>query len=293
MNARMFLQKHRKAVAGYLFILPWLLGFLGFTAYPMLYSLYMSFCKVYVTTTGIVTQWSGWSNYNYAFFTDPQFLQTVVGFLESSVLEIPVIIVFSLFVALLINQPIRMKGFFRAVFFLPVVISSGEVINQLFAQGAGTIPLVQQYGIVNFVQANLNPALSTPIVAVIQQLVLVLWYSGVQILIFLAGLQKVSSQTYEAAAIDGASPWQSFWKITLPEVKPFILVNLIYTIVNLFTNSLNTVVMLIKQDMFDVTTGYGYASALSWIYFVVIFVILMLMVLIFGRNEEYGLRRAR
>ena len=288
------MQRHRKAIAGYMFILPWIIGFVVFSAYPMFFSLYMSFCKVYVTTTGIVTQFIGWLNYNYAFFTDPTFIQTLVTFLQSALFEIPVIIIFSLFVALLINQPIRMKGFFRAIFFLPVIISSGEVINQLFSQGAGTLPLVKSYGIIAFIQANIGPAWSTPIIAVIQQLVLVLWYSGVQILIFLAGLQKVSSQTYEAAAIDGASPWQSFWKITLPEVKPFILVNLIYTTVDLFTNSLNQVVILIQQDMFNITIGgYGYSSALAWIYFLVIFLIIILMILFFGRNEQYGLKKTR
>lgn len=287
-----FFRRRRKAVAGYLFISPWLIGFLAFTAYPMFDSLYMSFNKVYVSTTGIAAQWIGWGNYAYAFFTDPQFLVTLVTFLESAVLEVPVIIVFSLFVALLINQPIRLKGAFRAVFFLPVVITSGQVVNQLFSQGAGTVPLVQKYGIITLLQTDLGPALSAPIISVIQQLIMVLWFSGVQILIFLAGLQKVNSQTYEAAAIDGASPWQSFWKITLPEVKPFIIVNVVYTIVNLFTDSLNTVVTLIKTDMFDLTLGYGYANALAWIYFIVTFVIMALVILVFGRNEQYGLRRS-
>jgi ABC-type sugar transport system permease subunit len=141
-------------------------------------------------------------------------------------------------------------------------------------------------------QTNLSPAWSGPLVAVIQQLILVLWYSGVQILIFLAGLQKVNTQVYEAASIDGASPWEIFWKITLPVVKPFILVNLIYTTVDLFTNSLNDVILLIKENMFKVETGFGYATSLAWIYFTIIFVLLLLMVLILGRNEDYQLKRA-
>lgn len=286
MKRSSFWLRHRKVFAGYLFIMPWIIGFGLFTAYPMFSSLYMSFSKVYITTTGINTQFIHWNNYTYAFFSDPNFLTTLIGFLQSVILEIPIIIVFSLFVALLINQPVRLKGFFRAIFFLPVVITSGEVVNQLFSQGAGTLPLVQKYGIVQFIQANLDPTWSAPLISVIQQLILVLWYSGVQILIFLAGLQKVDSQVYEAAAIDGASPWQSFWKITLPEVRPFILVNLIYTVVDLFTNSFNSVIDLIKQNMFDITTGYGYASALAWIYFMVIFIILLIIVLVFARRER-------
>jgi ABC-type sugar transport system permease subunit len=271
---------------GYAFISPWLVGFLLFMAYPMLYSLYLSFNKVAITTTGIVTHFVAWDNYKYAFLTDPDFVQTLLMFLYSVVLEIPVVIVFALFVALLINQRIRMKGLFRAIFFLPVVITSGEVVNQLFDQGAGTVPILAQYGIVDFVKSNLNPALAKPLIQVIQQLILILWYSGVQILIFLAGLQKMDSSVYEAAAIDGASPWEAFWKITLPAIKPFILVNIIYTTVDLFTNSFNKVIDLIKTNMFNIETGYGYATALAWIYFLVIFVLLMVFVVLFGRNQD-------
>ncbi|MCL6442144.1 MAG: sugar ABC transporter permease [Alicyclobacillus sp.] len=286
-----FMRRHRKNLTGYAFISPWLIGFALFTAYPMLWSLRMSFNRVYVTTTGVVAQYVHWSNYKYAFFSDPDFIQTLLGFLKDAVVEVPIVIVFSLFVALLINQDIRLKGLFRAIFFLPVIISSGEVINQLFSQGAGTIPLVQKYGVINYVQHSLGPVWSTPIVDVISQLILVLWYSGVQILIFLAGLQKVDRQTYEAAAIDGASPWEAFWKITLPAVKPFILVNVIYTIVDLFTNSLNKVIGLIKDNMFNIETGYGYASALAWIYFAVIFLFLLLAVVLLGRNPDYRWKR--
>ena len=281
-----FLKRHRRAVTGYLFISPWIIGFLLFSLYPMIWSLDMSFNKVYITTTGVVTQFVQWANYKFAFFSDPDFVLNLLSFLKDAVLEIPVVIVFSLFVALLINQRIRFKGLFRAIFFLPVVITSGEVINQLFSQGAGTIPLVQKYGVIDFVKANLGPA-GTPVIDIIQHLILILWYSGVQILIFLAGLQKVDSQTYEAAAIDGASPWEAFWKITLPAVKPFILVNLIYTTVDLFTNPLNKIIGMIKDNMFNIETGFGYSSALAWIYFVVIFVLLMLVMLIFGRNPDY------
>ena len=253
-------------------------------AYPLYFSLYMSFNKVTITPYGIKTKFLAWDNYKAAFLSDPEFSEKLFLFIKSTILMIPIIIVFSLFVALLINQPIRMKGFFRAIFFLPVVITSGEVVNELFSQGAAAIPLVQKYGIIDMIQNNLSHTWADPIVGIIQQLILILWYSGVQILIFLAGLQKVNTQIYEAASIDGASPWVIFWKITLPEVKPFILVNLIYTIVDLFTNSFSDVINLIQDNMFKIDTGFGYASALAWVYFAVIFV-LLLIVMLFFRNK--------
>jgi ABC-type sugar transport system permease subunit len=102
----------------------------------------------------------------------------------------------------------------------------------------------------------------------------------------------VNSQIYEAASIDGASPWEIFWKITLPSIKPFILVNLIYTTVDLFTSSMNEVILLIKEHMFKIDTGFGYATALAWIYFGIIFAILLMILAIFGRNEDYLPKKA-
>jgi ABC-type sugar transport system permease subunit len=275
----------REALIGYLLVLPWMIGFLLFMAYPLYFSLYMSFNKVAITPYGIKATFTGWSNYKDAFLTDPDFLQELLLFVKSTILMIPIVIVFSLFVALLINQPIRGRQLFRAIFFLPVVITSGEVVQELFAQGAATIPLMDQSGVIAYLQNHLPHAWSDPLVDIIKRFILILWYSGVQILIFLAALQKVNSQVYEAAAIDGASPWVIFWKITLPEVKPFILVNLIYTTVDLFTNTFSDVIKLIQDNMFQIGTGFGYSSALAWIFFAVILVLLLIIAWFF-RNRD-------
>jgi ABC-type sugar transport system permease subunit len=279
-------------LTGYLFVSPWIIGFLLFMAYPIYFSLNMSFHKVVISSDGIHKTFIGWTNFKQAFLSDPKYTEELVVFLQSVVLTLPIVIVFSMMVALLINQPIRLKGFFRAIFFLPVVITSGEVVKELFSQGAASVPIVERYGIVQFLQENLSPSWSEPLVMIIQQLIVILWYSGVQILIFLAGLQKVNSQIYEAASIDGASPWEIFWKITLPSIKPFILVNLIYTTVDLFTSSMNEVILLIKEHMFKIDTGFGYATALAWIYFGIIFAILLMILAIFGRNEDYLPKKA-
>jgi ABC-type sugar transport system permease subunit len=280
-------KKKREALTGYALVLPWVVGFLLFMAYPIYFSLYMSFNRVTITSTGIVTEYIRGDNYKYAFLSDPEFVEKLLLFIKTVIGMIPIIIVFSLLVALLINQPIRMKGLFRAIFFLPVIITSGEVVNELFSQGATAIPLVEKYGLVELIKTNLSPAWSTPLVSLIQQMILILWFSGVQILIFLAGLQKVNKQIYEAAAIDGASPWVIFWKITLPSIKPFIAVNLIYTTVDLFTNTFSDVIIVIKENMFRLDTGFGYATALAWIYFAVIFVFLMFILLLFRNTEDY------
>jgi ABC-type sugar transport system permease subunit len=286
------IRKRREMFTGYMFVLPWMIGFLLFMAYPIYFSLHMSFHKVLITSDGIKTDFIGWDNFKYAFLSDPKYMEELIMFTKSVVFMIPIVVVFAMMVALLINQPIKFKGLFRAIFFLPVVITSGEVVKELFSQGAASIPIVERYGIVQFIEANLSSSWSEPIIVIIQQLIVILWYSGVQILIFLAGLQKVNSQIYEAASIDGASPWEIFWKITLPSIKPFILVNIVYTTVDLFTNSLNDVIALIKEHMFKINTGFGYATGLAWIYFMLIFIILLLVFVIFGRNEDYNPRKA-
>lgn len=284
-------KRKREALTGYVLVLPWILGFLLFMAYPIYFSLFMSFNRVTISAEGIKTQYMGTDNYKYAFLSDPEFIEKLLLFIKSVVLMIPIIIIFSLIVALLINQPIRMKGLFRAIFFLPVVITSGEVVNELFSQGAAKIPLVERYGVIDIIRNSLSPGLAAPLISLIEQLILILWFSGVQILIFLAGLQKVNKQVYEAAAIDGASPWVIFWKITLPAIKPFIAVNLLYTVVDLFTNSFSSVIELIKENMFRLDTGFGYATALAWIYFGVIFALLLIVLFLFRKNEETIPRR--
>lgn len=269
-------QSRKRSAIGLLFVFPWIAGYALFTAWPLLYSLKLSFYEVKITPKGIKTEWLAWGNYKYAFASDPAFIEKLVGYLKTMVLNVPIILVFSLIIALLINQKIRFKGLFRLVFFLPVVITSGPVIHELMAQGATTIPSIEQYGVFTMIDENMSPWMAEPITYLFKQIIMVLWFSGVQILIFLAGLQKVDLSMYEAARIDGANSWETFWKITLPVLKPLILVNMIFTVVSLSTFALNEIMVLIRGSMFSTITGFGYATALSWIYFLIIALMLLI-----------------
>jgi ABC-type sugar transport system permease subunit len=267
-------------------MLPWYIGFLIFMLYPIVYSLYLSMNHVLITPMGIETKWRGIENFRNVLLADARFMTELLVFVEVLVFSVPLVVIFSLFIAILINYPIKARGFFRAVFFLPVVITSGEVVNELFSQGAGTVPIVEQYGIIDIVATNLPPYLVTPVLSIVSRLIMILWYSGVQVLIFLSGLQKINRSVYEAASVDGASPWEFFWKITLPFLKPFILINMIYTIVNLCTSPINAIIDLIRDTMYSVSTGYGYASAMAWIYLLTVFIIVGVVMLLFGRSDE-------
>ncbi len=279
-------QRTRNALIGCLFILPWLAGYLIFTLRPLIQALYLSFHEVRVTPTGIKTTPIGWANYRYAFLTDTQFVEKLVVYLGEIALNVPIIIVFSLIIALLLDTKVRGRGLFRTIFFLPVIILSGPVIAELIEMGATAIPNIEQYTLFTLFRGDLAPFLAAPITYLFDQIVLVLWFSGVQILVFLAGLQKIDRAIMEAARVDGASAWEAFWKITLPAVRPMIIVNLVYTLVTVSTFPLNEIINLMRQNMFNPFTGYGYSTALAWLYFLIISVILLLTAGVMAWRQE-------
>ncbi|MGD6832434.1 carbohydrate ABC transporter permease [Sutcliffiella halmapala] len=281
--------KSKNTLTGLMFISPWILGFLIFTAVPLFYSLFLSFQQVKITTQGIQTKFVKLDNFEYAFTVDALFTQKLLAFLQELVLSVPIIIVFSLIIALLLNQPIKFRNFFRTIFFLPVIIASGPVINELIAQGVTSIPSIKEYAIFESMLSS-EGFFSTVLLYLMDNLIIILWFSGVQFLIFLAALQKIDQQVYEAAKIDGASNWECFWKVTLPSIFPMIVVNTVYTIVMFSVFSLNPVIEHIQTNMFQIDTGFGYASALSWIYFLLIAAALAISVglLTFRGKKKYA-----
>lgn len=277
------------ALSGYLFLIPWLVGLGLFVLYPLGFSLYMSLQKVRFTGSGMKFEFKGLQNYSYAFLSDNTFVTALLNILKNSALVIPIIVIFSLFVAVLLNLKFPGRMAFRAVFFLPVIFSTGQVLTEIFNQKAGSLDMLANYDIAGFIAANVPKIWADPILTVLNLFVVILWYSGVQILIYLAGLQTIGASVYEASLIDGATPWEIFWKITLPALTPFILLNVIYTIVDLFTVPLlNPVLNMIVTNMSNPQLGYGYAAAQGWIYFVMVFVILLAVLGLSRRFTHYG-----
>nr|WP_249866477.1 sugar ABC transporter permease [Paenibacillus konkukensis] len=270
-----------RKVEGSLFIAPWVIGFLAFIAFPLAYSFYMSFNRVKITAGGVEYSPVGFQYYREILFADGGLLYNdLLPFLRQALIMIPVIVVFSLLIAILLNQKFFGRSFFRVIFFLPVIFSTGQIIQEFITQGEGTLALVQEFEVGSYINTYLPKAWATPLVSVISSFVLILWYSGVQILIFLAGRQTISTSVYEAARIDGADPWETFWKITLPGLTPFILLNLIYTVVDLFTFPSNPIISKVN------TTNYGLSSALAWIYFMIVLIFLGIVLYIFSRVNK-------
>lgn len=281
-------RKLRDWMYGYIFIAPWIVGILVFFVKSMISSLQYSVHKIIMDNGVQMSALEHWyDNYASVFALETDLPTTLGSFAISLVLQVPIIISFSLIIALLLNGKMRCRSLFRMIFFLPVIIATGPVMSMLTAQGAATVPMMSDGSLLNLL-AGLPAFLLDPITELFNSLILILWNSGIQILIFLSGLQKVSTTMYEAAKIDGANGWETFWKITLPTVKPIILLNAIYTVVSLATGGTNEIIELIYSATYTTpwTKGYSYGMAFSWIYTAIIGVILAVVFLLLKEKSD-------
>jgi len=278
----------REALAGYLFIAPWLIGVLLFLLYPLGQSFYYMWFNIRITPLKTVFNFVGTGNFTQIWLENPEFPQQIVTYLWQTVVEVPIIVVFALIIAIMLNGKIKMKGLFRLIFFLPVIIVSGPVMNMLVSEGAASIPAMNVQSIVAAFDTFLPTSVANSIGELFSNMIMVLWYSGVQILIFLSALQKIDPYLYEAAKIDGGSQWECFWKITLPTIKPMILLNAVYSVIFLSGNEQNSLINMIESAMFSGTKekGYGYASAMAWMYSVVVTLIVLLFFLVLGSKKD-------
>ena len=280
----------REAITGLLFISPWIVGTCIFLAYPLITSFWYALNNIRITPMGKSFTFVGHGNFTQIIMSDPDFPTQMIDYITSTILSVPIIVVFALIIAMMLNENIKGKGFFRLIFFLPVIIVSGPILGMLTQQGAGSITAIDTQAISGAIESFLPHALAEPISEIFENMITILWYSGVQILIFLSALQKIDRSMYEAAKIDGGSGWECFWKITLPTVKPMILLNCVYTVVFISNNDQNAIIELIKGAMFSGTRekGYGYASAMAWMYSVVVVLIVCIFaVLLLARKDVY------
>lgn len=280
----------REALHGYGFILIWVVGFLIFTLLPLAQTFLYSFNQVAVTATSINLTFVEWANYTRALFTDPNFIELLIGYTIETLVSVPIVLIFAMIIALFLNLNFKLKGLFRVIFFLPIVITSGPVIRELTAQGAASAPGIATLpAVIEFLE-ELPRALRSPVEYLLTSFILILWFSGVQILIYLASLQKVDRSIYEAAAIDGASSWEIFWKIVLPALSTATLINAIYTIVILSHFAENKVIQYIYNQTYNVQGGIGYASAMAFIY---LGVMILLLTVVFVFLQRWARRGAR
>jgi ABC-type sugar transport system permease subunit len=265
--------KTKEKLMGVMFMLPWILGLLIFSLYPLFYSIWLSFANVEFSSAGISTDFVGIKWYKELFTEDPNFITNMVDTLKSIVFSAPMIIVASIILALLLNKALPGRAIFRALYFFPVIIISGPVMSKLINNQATSIIHPDQYSIYTVIE-NMPDIISVPLTYIFDNIVIILWYSGVQMLIILTGLQKIGDSIYEAASIDGAGSWEKFWKITLPYLRPMILVSSAYTVVDLASMSTTPIHAYIEKNVTNILKPYSYSSAISWLYALAILAIL-------------------
>ena len=298
--------ERRKALYGYGFISVWLIGTVLWFLIPLAESLCYCFMdntqlKPDVGGVNKVWLWSAgqdWlANFRFAFAADPKYKEALLEVLKDTLLTTPMILIFSLFIAVILNQKFRGRGLARAIFFLPVIIATGPVYNIISGDIARTgadsgaqfstlfeTDIVDQ--LLEFLGVmNINAHLTEVINTVVTNIFGLVWSSGIQILIFLAALQNIPVSAKEAASMEGATAWEYFWKITLPYVSPMILANFIYTVIDSFTKTDNAVMARVLDKQLD--WDYAYAAAMAWSYFALVMVMVGLVVLIINRYIFY------
>ncbi len=288
--------ERKKARAGWFFVLPFLIGMVFIYLPIVVNSIRFSLGSV----RGAVYSFSGFTYYQEA-FADAEYVQVLITGLKQLLFDVPAIVIFSLFMAVLLNQKMFGRAAFRAIFFIPVIICTG-IIGQVDADNAlinsmgsgGSIDTgTEENSASQIVSATdlsalfdsmaIGSELATYVTTLVNDIYNIINRSGVQMLIYLAGLQSISGAIYESCSIDGASAWETFWKITLPMVSPMILVNTVYTVIDSFTSSTNTVMRKVDAayaDVMNYSDSFAVSTAMSWIYFAIIIVAIGLVMLL-------------
>ena len=281
--------QRRQNRLGYLFMMPWIIGFVIFTLFPFAATIYLSFTNVVSTIKGWEIKFVGLSNYVTAFFRNVEFVPALLDFLAMILPYTFVIVIVSFVIAYLLNKLTKFRGMFRTIYFLPVIIMSGPVMSQILdASVSEHMEEVSRYDglfIMNMIESYSRP-FANLLGSVLDELSVILWFTGIPIVLFINGLQKINPSLYEAARIDSANNWQILWKIIVPLIKPIALVCTIFTIAQLGTYDTNPVYALIQTATGNMSGGLGFAATYAWIYSLVVLLIIGAAFLVFKEKKE-------
>lgn len=289
----------KENLKGLYFMIPFYLGFIFFYIKPIIQSIAFSFNKVTVGIGGYDLKFLGWDNYAVMLNEDATLKANLITGVTELFWKVPVIIILALMFALLVNKPYHGRTFVRAAFFLPVIFSSGAVLNIIQSDLAvsslieGT-SVIESGAVTNqsaglqdlLIQTGFNKTIIDFISMIANNFFSLIWKSGIQMLIFLAGLQVISPSLYEAADVEGGNAWTKFWKITVPMLLPILELTVIYTIIDNYTSVSNSVM---RSVTFNITNNrLGWGSAIAWMYFSLIAVFLVIVFLIFKKINDQG-----
>lgn len=281
-TARLTIEQ-RTALNGHLYVLPFYIGFIFFFLTPIIKSISYVFCNVSFDVTGVLTEFTGLENLKYIFNKDLDFKGNLVTSVTALLWKTPVILILSLLLAMIANINMPGKGVIRSVFFLPVILSSGVVLDTIREDDIAGLMMrgsvvsangsvASSNSLANMLeQAGLSISIVNLFINISNNIFDLLFNCGIPMLIFLSGLQGISPSLYEASSVEGATAWDNFWKITLPMIMPVALINLVYIIVDNFASSSNLVMQQVLASV--ELLKLGEASAMVWVFCVIIAVI--------------------
>ena len=280
----------KRSITGYIFILPWLAGFIIFYLRSLIMTANFSLSEISVAVGGgYDSKFVGLQNYIYAFRAHGSFKQVLTTSVGNMLIDVPLITFFSLLMAMLLNKKFKGRTLVRAIFFLPVIMNSAAITTaidmsrQMLAGGlsASSAEMANAASGVNmmyyvemFSNLGLPSGILDYIVAAVERINDIISASGVQIIIFIAALQSIPGSMYEVAKIEGATAYETFWKVTFPMVMPHIITNVVYTVVDNFANS--EIVDMAYNTAFT-EVNYGLSSTMSLVSTAIVCVILVIV----------------
>ena len=297
--------QQRQDRAGYMFMAPWIVGFVIFTLFPLFFTVYLSFTNVKTTALGYDFTFTGVKNYINAFVGNSEFLPAVLSYLKMIIPYTFIVVVLSFIIAYLMSKIKTGKGILRTLYFLPVVIMSGPVMEQIMTvQSAGeTASAADQlaaareqataYSNIFIMQIieSYSSGLAHALAGIFDQLSIILWFTGIPIVLFINGLQKINGSIYEAAKIDSANAWQIMWKITIPMLKQTGLIITVFTVIQLgMFGSINPLYSLIEEKTGETGTGLGFAATYAWIYSIIVLIIVGFVFLLFKDRKPRDIK---
>lgn len=279
-----------KARYGLMFILPWIIGLIMFFFYPLVQSIIYSFSDVVVSPGNVQTTWVGLKHYNEILNVDKDYTTQLTAALTSILYSLPIILVLSLILAMMLNQKFRGRIFFRSLYFLPVIIATGQVIKIVFSMSddslsemgvsggmaAGMISVEDITGVL-----NIGDDIAKFITTTINDIFNLIWSCGIQIVLYLSGLQSIPATLYEASRVEGATKWEEFWFITFPMLSRITLLVGVFTMVELFIDEKLALIERVYGSM--LASEYDKPSAMIWLYFGIICVVMGLIILLYNR----------
>lgn len=283
----------RQSRYGRLFVLPWVIGFILFFLIPLGQSILFSFSRVTISADGFKTAFTGLKNFHFAFYEQPQYTDNLGAAVTDFVTSLPIIVLLSLCIAVILNQKFRGRTVARAIYFIPAIVASGVVMGIFTADTASTALMDSGGGsqsafssVIDFQEILSGLGLPDTILTLLStyasRISSLIWSCGVQIILFISGLQTIPDPLYEASKIEGATPWEEFWFITFPMLSNILLVVTFYTTIDIFTNAENPV-MEQAYNLILNQLNYDQSSAMLWAYFAIVGLVAALVFFLLNR----------